>query len=130
MDDKEVARFEQFSSAVARFAEVLDLPLDPIVRDSAIQRFEFTFDLGWKVLRAYLQDEYGVAVASPKATFRAAYQQGVIAFDSAWITMTDVRNQTVHTYGESMAVSVYNTLPEFLKLFQQLRERLTPPGVD
>jgi len=33
--------------------EALALPKDPVVRDSAIQRFEISFELCWKFLKAY-----------------------------------------------------------------------------
>src|SRR5205085_10709340 len=37
-----------FAAAVARLEEALALPKDGIVRDSAIQRFEISFELCWK----------------------------------------------------------------------------------
>lgn len=38
---------EDFAKAVNRLEEVLAIPVDPIVRDSAIQRFEIVFELCW-----------------------------------------------------------------------------------
>ena len=39
--------------------EVVDYGANPTdsVRDGVIQRFEFTFDLAWKSLKEYMQDE-------------------------------------------------------------------------
>ncbi len=43
---------EKFAKALHRLEEVLSLQdKNPIVRDSAIQRFEFLFDLAWKTLK-------------------------------------------------------------------------------
>jgi hypothetical protein len=47
-----------FERATARLAEALALPKDAIVRDSAIQRFEISFELCWKFLKAYLEEEH------------------------------------------------------------------------
>ena len=42
-------------NAAARLNEVAALPESDIVRDAAIQRFEFTFELVWKTLQLYLE---------------------------------------------------------------------------
>ena len=56
----------QFEKALMRFQEVLTLPKTDIVRDAAIKRFEFTLDLSWKMLKAFLEDKRGIVCASPK----------------------------------------------------------------
>ena len=45
----------QYQKAVTRFDEILKKKKSKIIRDSAIKRFEFTFDLAWKVTKAYLE---------------------------------------------------------------------------
>ena len=69
---KTEALVQQFSRALLRLKEVLNIPRNDIVRDSAIQRFEFTLDLSWKALKAYLEDKKGIVCASPKECFREA----------------------------------------------------------
>jgi hypothetical protein len=41
----------QYQKAVKRLDEILKEEKSDIVRDSAIKRFEFTFDLSWKLLK-------------------------------------------------------------------------------
>jgi hypothetical protein len=53
-----------FERAVARLDEALALPKDPIVRDAAIQRFEISFELCWKFLKAYLEEEHNASCTS------------------------------------------------------------------
>ncbi len=72
------ALLNQFQNALARFREVLDMPENDVVRDSAIQRFEFTLDLSWKTLKALLEVQKGIVCASPKECFREAYRQGIL----------------------------------------------------
>jgi nucleotidyltransferase substrate binding protein (TIGR01987 family) len=68
------ASLESLGSALDRFGEALAHPApDDIVMDGTIQRFEFTFELFWKTLRRFLQQE-GVDTASPKSTLRQAYR--------------------------------------------------------
>ena len=51
-------RFSQcsadFSRALARLGEALSAPKSDLVRDAAIQRFEFTFELAWKTMKLWL----------------------------------------------------------------------------
>lgn len=111
---------QQFEKAVRRLKEVLDVPETDIVRDSAIQRFEFTLDISWKMLKAFLEEEKGVICASPKECFREAYRQGIIDYDEDWIKFVDMRNETVHTYNEDTADKIYNQLPNTLTHFEKL----------
>ena len=115
---------KQYFSAVERFEEVLKEKKTDIVRDSAIQRFEFTFDLSWKLIKAFLEDEKGIKCLSPKECFREAYRQNLIDYDELWIKMTDLRNKAIHTYGEKFADDFYKKLPEFLNPFQSLKKKI------
>lgn len=112
----------QFKKAIARLKEVLAAPENDIVRDSAIQRFEFTFDLSWKTIKEYLREERGIICNSPKECFREAYHQGIIKYDKDWIEFVEMRNETVHTYNEENAKKIYDQLPEALKHFEVLLE--------
>jgi len=48
------------------------------LKDSIIQRFEFTLELAWKTLRKYLESEGIQDINSPKQTIRAAFASKVI----------------------------------------------------
>ena len=113
-----------FSDALERLREVLAEPKTDITRDSAIKRFEFTFDLCWKSLKAFLEERKGVVCRSPKDCFRAAYQSGVIDYDEFWINLVDERNETAHTYNEDLAEKIYKNLPEALKYFETLLAKI------
>lgn len=104
--------------------EVLKLIPSDVVKDSAIQRFEFSLDLAWITLKAYLEEKKGILVNSPKEAFREAYRQGIIEYEDNWLTMVDLRNQTVHTYNQDLADKIYSQLPNFLPLFKFLLTKL------
>jgi nucleotidyltransferase substrate binding protein (TIGR01987 family) len=120
------ALIKQFEKALGRFREVMGIPKTDVVRDSAIQRFEFTMDLSWKMLKAFLEDKKGVICVSPKECFREAYRHGVIEYDDDWIKLVDIRNETAHTYNEEMAEEVYaqlqNALEHFDILFKKIKD--------
>ena len=115
---------KQYQKAVERFEEILKQEKNDIVRDSAIKRFEFTFDLSWKLIKAFLEEEKGLKCVSPKECFKEAYHQKLIDYDEFWLKMADWRNEAVHTYGEKFADAFYEKLPETLKRFKLLEERV------
>lgn len=123
------ATLKQFENALKRFKEVLSVSKTDIVRDAAIQRFEFTLDLSWKMLKAFLEDKKGVVCASPKECFREAYRQGVIDYDDAWVKFVDMRNEIVHIYKEEIAEKIYSQLPDALKHFEMLLKNIKDKNV-
>jgi len=115
----ETAR-EEFREAITRLTEALEKPKDEFMRDSAIKRFEFSFDLAWKTIKAFMETK-GVFCASPVACFKEAYRQRLIPYDDIWIQeMIETRNKTVHSYDEDLAEEVYAALPRILESFRAL----------
>ena len=107
-----------FTRAIARLEEALALPKDTIVRDSAIQRFEISFELCWKFLKAFLEKQHNAVCTSPRTCFRAAFRHGVIDNDPFWIDLTVLRNYPIHTYNEQLADYVYSRLAEAARRFR------------
>jgi len=114
------AVLHQFQTALSRLDEVLRQEKNEFMRDAAIKRFEFTFDLSWKLIKACLEEISGIKCASPKACIREAYKQSIIEYDDRWLEMTDDRNKTVHLYRVEMADEIYGKLEACLQLFQGL----------
>jgi nucleotidyltransferase substrate binding protein (TIGR01987 family) len=110
---------KDLASAIARLEGALALPKDSIVRDSAIQRFEIAFELCWKTLKAFLEEEHNAVCTSPRTCFKAAFKNAMIGDDPFWIDMTKLRNYTVHTYNESLAEYVYARLPACAARFRE-----------
>lgn len=115
----------QYHQALNRLDEILQKEKDDIIRDSAIKRFEFTFDLSWKLIKTFLEEKKGISCRSPKECFREAYRQGLIDYDEFWLKMTDWRNEVVHNYGEAFADSLFEKLPEALERFLSLQTKIS-----
>lgn len=66
-------RLEQAAIALAGLDEVLnETAPSAIVRDAAIQRFEYSFEAVWKAAQRYLRIVEGSVESSPKAVVRAS----------------------------------------------------------
>ncbi len=114
-----------FVDAVHRLEEAVidyqDIPNDT-VRDGMIQRFEFTFELGWKALKEYMVDAGAQsAMQFPKQVLREAYAAELIGSESVWLDMLNARNMTSHIYDDHTAAVIAGKiqktyLPELQKL--------------
>ncbi|MCX6360600.1 MAG: nucleotidyltransferase substrate binding protein [Armatimonadetes bacterium] len=106
-------RLADAERALATLAEALAIEAPtPLERDGAIQRFEYTFEVVWKLGQRYLAVHEGQPAVSPKAVFRGLGSAGVLSILGMQhaMEMTDDRNLTVHTYVEGVADKVHGEL--------------------
>ncbi|MEE9618338.1 MAG: HI0074 family nucleotidyltransferase substrate-binding subunit [Anaerolineae bacterium] len=108
--------------AVSTLDEVLQMEISTIVRDASIQRFEYSFESLWKLLKAYLDQYEGIVCNSPKRCFREALKVGLLSVQEAetCLVMTDDRNLTSHTYIEAVAEAIYGKIPSYLDVMNSL----------
>ncbi|MBE3593081.1 MAG: nucleotidyltransferase substrate binding protein [Thermoanaerobacter sp.] len=118
-------RFEDFKNAFMRLKEAFDIEIEnEIIIDGAIQRFEFTFELAWKLMKDYLAYE-GIEVNSPRSVIRAAYENHLIDNGEAWIDMLMDRNKTLHIYDKKLSLEIYNDIKDkHLKYLEDLKRKL------
>lgn len=114
-----------FSNALTRLEEALREANTQLGRDGAIQRFEFTLDLAWKVVKTYMEEEKGLICRSPKDCFRNAYQAGLFSYSDEWLQLVDLRNETVHTYKKEIADKVFAQLPGAVTRFKELEKAVS-----
>ncbi len=116
--------------AVASLKVALAQPKDEFVRDAVIQRFEYTYELAWKMLKRYLDESEGAAAVDPlsrKDLFRLGGERGIVGNVEAWLVYHRARNETSHVYDESKAEQVYDIARQFAvdaeKLLAELERR-------
>jgi nucleotidyltransferase substrate binding protein (TIGR01987 family) len=121
------AKQKDTAKALKALEEILKEPFSVIVRDAAIQRFEFTFEVLWKFLKEYLNEREGIVSKSPKSCFREIFSLGFVDEDemSKCLEMTDRRNETSHTYHEEIAKKIYKELGGFLKLMKKIFKKVS-----
>ena len=126
MADRLRQRAEQFFQAFSRLKSACDQSENEFIRDAVIQRFEFTFELAWKLLKIRLLEE-GIEVNSPRAVIREAVAAGLLEDGNLWSEMLHKRNLTSHTYDEALAQQVYAFIcthahSAFARLAEQARQ--------
>ena len=94
------------------------------LRDAAIQRFEYSFEVTWKYLKCYLEQALllRLDVVSPSHTFRQCFKSRLITEHDVELAlaMVEHRNLTTHTYLEPVAERVMQKIPDYAKLLKRL----------
>lgn len=105
--------------SLLRLKESLKHKESDLVRDAVIQRFEFTFELSWKLMSAILQDQ-GSPTYGTKNIIRKAAQIQILDNPQKWFVFLEARNLTVHTYKLITAKKVYRLVKKFPPLVDKL----------
>lgn len=104
-----------------------------IIRDSMIQRFEYTYSIALKMIKRFFS--YGAFVENVDGmTFnemvRQANKMDLLKSNlETWTVFREKRNLTSHTYDEKVAKDVAKIIPLFSEeaqfLLNKLKERLS-----
>lgn len=110
--NKMLVKMEDLARALSKLKESLsrDPEQDDIVIDAAIQRFEFTYELSWKLMKSYLEYSGVTDLSSPRSTIKAAFKAGLITDGELWLKMLEDRNRTSQTYDEATALDIFNNI--------------------
>ncbi len=104
---------------------------DEELRDAVIQRFEYTYELAWKMLKRQIEKDApskeAIDQLSYKELIREGFERGLIAKVEPWFAYREARNTTSHTYNEKSAKEVHAValkfLPDVKKLLEELKKR-------
>ena len=91
-------------------------PADIVVRDAAIQRFEYTYSLALKMLSRFINKESKEITHTMtfNQLIRTANQFGLLKSNlEIWDDYRQKRNSTSHTYDEAIALEVMSIVPSF-----------------
>jgi nucleotidyltransferase substrate binding protein (TIGR01987 family) len=95
----------------------MDETLRTVVQSGVIKHFEFTYELCWKFIKRWLEENVNRTVAdgvTRRELFRLGAEQRLIDDVDRWMDHHEARNQTSHTYRKATADRVYAAIPAFL----------------
>ncbi|QEK13381.1 nucleotidyltransferase [Crassaminicella thermophila] len=119
MDIRWKQRFSNFKKAAKQLTEFIEKDsLNKFEVQGLIQCFEYTFELAWKTMKDYLEQE-GFDVKSPRKTIQTAFQIQLISDGHAWIDALEKRNLMARTYDEERAMEAEELIRKnIIKLFR------------
>ena len=123
MDSREL--LNDFKLALLQLDDALKLPVEnDVIKAGCIQYFEFSFELAWKTVKRFAEDEGMAECNTPKSALKAAFACRWIDDEDVWLDMLMSRNRMSHTYSASSALVVFDKLFAYLGALKQLESRL------
>jgi len=121
-----IYRFDNYKRAFLLLREAIETleerELTQLEKEGIIQRFEYTWELAWKVLKDYL-DSQGVILEkiTPASVIKASFEAKIIQDGDIWMKVLDARNKMSHTYNLKTFEEVIDDIRKhYLKLFDDL----------
>jgi len=115
------------TKSITSLKKALEQPFNEFTRDASIQRFEYTYELCWKMLRRQLSEDQGssaIKLLSRKELFRIAAELGYLDNPVDWFAYHKARNETSHTYDEKKANEVFQIIQRFISDAEKLHQML------
>jgi nucleotidyltransferase substrate binding protein (TIGR01987 family) len=119
-------RYGQFCHALATLADVVPRAqeLNELEKDGLLQRFEFTFELAWKVMQDYLHHTGQSHIKGPRPVLaEMANNDPIDPF--LWEEMLTTRNKLSHVYSEEQSrIFVEMIVMEFFSELENFRHTM------
>ena len=124
-------RFHNHTRALQTLTEAVELaqqrPLSQLEKQGTIQGFEFTHEIGWNVLKDFLQSKGYTGLIGSRDATRTAFNNGLIADGEAWMDMIKARNQTSHTDNLAVVEQIAQDIVQrFYPAFVALQTTMRP----
>ncbi|GJM65003.1 nucleotidyltransferase substrate binding protein [Persicobacter diffluens] len=122
-------RFSNFQKALSKLREAIQyLEQKPdfdndfeseIIKEGIIQRFEYTHELAWNVMKDYAIYQGNTTVGGSRDAIRQAFKLNLITDGKLWMETINSRNQSSHTYNESTAEAIFSqVVATYFPLFE------------
>lgn len=132
-DIRWIQRFNNYRRALAKLSAAVNTmtsesdfssDIDELLKEGLIQRFEYTHELAWKVMKDYAEYQGYTEIRGSRDAFRKGLMMDII--DSPdWMDSIEDRNLTSHNYDEDTANEIYEEIiskyyPLFVKFEQKM----------
>lgn len=119
-------RFANYKKALQQLTKFIDkADLNELEQQGLIKAFEYTYELGWNLLRDFLVDRGNTSIYGSRDAIREAFSAGLIKDGEGWMAMYADRNKTSHTYNEDTADEITrNVFTRYFPVFVALREKM------
>lgn len=126
--DPEPLDLSSLLNAVLRLEEAFaSVPGNDLERDGCIQRFEYTYELCWKMMRRQLilMEAGDADLLGRRELFREAARRGLIDDPELWFSFQKARNLTSHNYDADKAEETYLAAKAFVPQARKLLDELS-----
>lgn len=131
--NKALLKLTQAASFLSRQMEHEQV-VDELLQEGLIQRFEYTHELAWKVMKDYAEYQGYTDVRGSRDAIRKAFEMNLID-DRRWMETIEDRNLTVHNYDNEVATEIYENIlyvycPLFVAFGKKMQSLVEPSLFD
>ena len=138
MDNKDIRwiqRFSNYRKALVKMSQAVKLisekmdwgeEVDELLEEGLIQRFEYTHELAWNVMKDYEVYQGYTDIHGSRDAIRKALQIGIID-NELWMKSIADRNLTSHDYDDETADAILEAiLSTYYPLFVEFEKKMLP----
>ena len=136
-------RFSNYRKALIKLNQAVELlstqiereeMIDELLQEGLIQRFEYTHELAWKVMKDYAEYQGYTDIRGSRDAIRKALEMDLID-DKRWMDTIEDRNLTVHNYDNEIASEIYDNImrvyaPLFVAFEGKMKSLIEPTLFD
>ena len=120
-DIRWIQRFSNYRKALAKLSQAMAIMseqlafndgVDELLQEGMIQRFEYTHELAWKVMKDYAEYQGYTDIRGSRDAIRKALEMGLID-DKQWMETIEARNLTSHNYDNDVVSEIYENITYF-----------------
>ena len=122
-------RFQNYLKAFALLEDAVETfqqkGLNELETQGLIQRFEFTHELAWNVLKDYFEYQGNTNITGSRDASREAFNKGLLENGDEWMEMIKSRNQSSHTYNAAIAEELKDKIIySYYELFVAFKDKM------
>ncbi len=116
-DIRWIQRLSNYRKTLSRLSQAISIitgnkqgeDVDALLKEGLIQRFEYTHELAWKVMKDFAEYQGYTDIRGSRDAFRKAFEMGIIS-DKRWMESIEDRNLTSHNYDNKTAEEIYKAI--------------------
>ena len=122
-------RFDNYKRAFSLLREAIEMmdEREPsqLEKEGIIQRFEYTTELAWNLMKDYLESEnFVIEQVTPRAVMRKAFEANLLTDGQTWMDALDARNKMSHNYDlKSFEAVIEEVRKHYLRAFDALHTK-------
>jgi len=100
-------RLAQYKKALGQLTKFIEKGnLNELEQQGLIQAFEYTFELGWNLIKDYFEYQGETEIKGSRDAIRLAFKRKLVLDGETWMDMIASRAKSSHTYNEETAAEI------------------------
>lgn len=132
-DIRWIQRFSNYCKALNKLETAVEMLRDSsgtneatveLLREGLIQRFEYTHELAWNMMKDYAVYQGFQDVRGSRDAIRKALEMGLVT-SKQWMESINDRNETSRNYDEEESANIYRSIVnDYFPLFCDFRDKM------